>query len=82
MEIKHGLSRRHFMKLSSALGVTVALAACAPPQAGAPAQQQASGSSQQAAAPAAEVTKLQYQSREPEIPAGLQKLWDEWLPKF
>ena len=80
METKQGLSRRQFIRLSSAVGFTALIAACAPPPAGAPAAQQSGG--QQAAAPAGETVKLQYQSREPEIPAGLQKLWDEWLPKF
>ena len=80
MEPKNRLSRRQFIQLSSAVGFTALLAACAPPPAGAPAAQQAGG--QQAAAPSKAMVKLQYQSREPEIPAGLQKLWDEWLPKF
>lgn len=74
------MNRRQFLKLSSIVGTGALLAACAP--AAAPAgggESQASGG---AAAPAGEVVKIQYQSREPEIPAGLQKLWDEWLPKF
>lgn len=78
MEIKKSLNRRQFLKLSSSAGAVLVLAACAP--AAAPGGQAAGGG--EAAAPAGEVITLQYQSREPEIPAGLQQLWDEWLPKF
>jgi multiple sugar transport system substrate-binding protein len=67
------------MKLSSLVGATAVLAACAP--AASPSGGTTSGSGEQAA-PAGEMVLLQYQSREPEIPAGLQQLWDEWLPKF
>lgn len=77
MEIKKNLNRRQFLKLSSGAGAMLALAACAP--AAAPGGQ--AGSSE-AAAPTGEVITIQYQSREPEIPAGLQQLWDEWLPTF
>lgn len=75
MQSRSSLSRRQFIKLSSLASVTAVLAACAP--AAAP-----SATSGGEAAPVGEVVLLQYQSREPEIPAGLQKLWDEWLPKF
>ncbi len=76
MEIKQSLNRRQFLKLSSGVSAALVLAACAPATSG----DQAAGG--EGAVPAGEVITLQYQSREPEIPAGLQQLWDEWLPKF
>ena len=75
MEIKQRLNRRQFLKVSSGVSTALLLAACAPATPGG----QAGG---EGAAPAGEVIKIQYQSREPEIPAGLQQLWDEWLPVF
>ncbi|MFN8494998.1 MAG: extracellular solute-binding protein [Caldilineaceae bacterium] len=80
MEMKQGLSRRQFMRLSSAVGFTALIAACAPPPASAPAAQQSGG--QQAAAPSKEKVKIQYQSREPENATGIQKMWNEWYPTF
>jgi len=75
MEIKQRLNRRQFLKFSSGVGTIALLAACTP--AAAPTGDAGGGS-----APTGEVITLQYQSREPEIPAGLQQLWDEWLPQF
>lgn len=77
MESQKGLNRRQFLKLSSGAGAVVLLAACAPPAA--PGGQAAAGGE---SAPTGETVLIQYQSREPEIPAGLQQLWDEWLPQF
>jgi multiple sugar transport system substrate-binding protein len=76
MTTSQALSRRQFMKLSAAVGTTAVLAACAPTGAPAPA---AGG---EAAAPAAEVITIQYQSREPENAAGIATLWNEWYPQF
>lgn len=74
MESKKSLNRRQFLKLSSGAGAMVLLAACVP--AAAPGGGEAASGS----APTGETVLIQYQSREPEIPAGLQQLWDEWLP--
>jgi len=73
------MSRRRFLRLSSAVGVTAIIAACAPPAA-APAT--SSGGGGEAGAPAAETVKLAYQSREPENAAGIMHLWDEFYAGF
>jgi multiple sugar transport system substrate-binding protein len=76
MQINQRLNRRQFLQLSAGASTVLMLAACTPTAA--PGGAASGGES----APAGEVITIQYQSREPEIPAGLQQLWDEWLPKF
>jgi len=76
METRRGLNRRQFMKFSAASGALLLMAACAAP---APAP---TGAGEEAAAPAGEMIKIQYQSREPENAAGVQELWNEWYPTF
>lgn len=76
MEIKQRLNRRQFLKVSSGTSVALLLAACTPAT---PGGQSAGG---EGAAPAGEVIKIQYQSREPENAAGISQLWNEWYPQF
>lgn len=72
MKRQHALSRRQFMQWSSAAGLATLLAACAPAAPGGPAV----APSGAGAAPAGDVIKIRYQSREPEQAAGIQELWN------
>ena len=75
MQKKQSVTRRQFLRLTSAVGATAFLAACA-----APAAPAASGDGDGEAM--AEMISLRYQSREPERAAGIAQLWKEFYPQF
>lgn len=85
------LSRRDFLGLSIGAAAGTVLAACAgqTPAPEAPAVEEeapeAAEAEEEAPAaqpPAEETVLIEYQSREPEMAGGVQKLWNEFYPKF
>ena len=75
MQKRQNVTRRQFLQLTSGVGATAFLAACA-----APAAPAASDSGDGEAM--AEMISLRYQSREPERAAGIAELWKEFYPQF
>ena len=75
MQKKQSVTRRQFLRLTSGVGATAFLAACAAPAAPAASD----GGDGEAMA---EMISLRYQSREPERAAGIAELWKEFYPQF